>query len=103
MTRSALAGFVCAFLAEAQQPPGIVPQVHKAVNDGQFAVAGQLLDSYKSSHGVTPEYIEAFSWIGRGQLQSSHLDAAAENAAAVRKLSDGELTRRKLDAEPHLP
>jgi thiol-disulfide isomerase/thioredoxin len=110
MFRGALAVLIWAGIAVAQAPPpppppppGIVQLVHKAVNDGQFAVAGQLLDAWKASHGVTPEYIEAFSWIGRGQLQSSHLGEAEQNATAVRKLCDAELTHHKLDAEPHLP
>jgi thiol-disulfide isomerase/thioredoxin len=104
MISRALAGLVCIGIAVAQtQTPGLVPKVHTAVNAGDFATARHELDLYKASSGLTPEYIEAFSWIGRGQLQNSHLGEAEQNAVEVRKLCDAELTHRKLDAEPHLP
>jgi thiol-disulfide isomerase/thioredoxin len=85
------------------QKPVLVPQVHAAVDTGDFVTAGKLLDAYRESLGVTPEYIEALSWIGRAELKLSHAEAASENAAEVRKLCEEQLTRRKLDAEGHLP
>ena len=102
MFRAALWGLIFCGIACAQTK-SFVSQVHTAANAGNFAVAEQLLEAYKSAHGVTPEYIEAFSWIGRGQLQAAHFGAAEENATEVRKLCEAELKQRKLDAEPHLP
>ncbi|HYA18519.1 MAG TPA: TlpA disulfide reductase family protein [Bryobacteraceae bacterium] len=102
MFRAALCGLIILGAACAQTP-GLVPQVHAAVGAGDFATAGRLLAEYKTAHGATPEYIEAFSWIGRGQLQASHFGEAEENSAEVRKLCEAELKRRALDAEPHLP
>ena len=81
-----------------------VDDVHKAALAGDFPAAEQMLKAYRTANGTTPEYIEAFSWIGYGgQLAPRHFDAAAANAAAVRKLCAAELVHRNLDAEPHLP
>jgi thiol-disulfide isomerase/thioredoxin len=52
---------------------------------------------------VTPEYLEALSWVGRAALGSKDYAAAEQNAEEVRKLSLEQLTHRKLDAEPSLP
>src|SRR5689334_16010216 len=85
------------------QTPGLVPVVSSLASAGELDTANRILTQYKNAAGVTPEYIEAFSWLGRGQLAKNRLDAAVQNAAEVRKLCTSELTHRKLDAEPHLP
>ena len=81
----------------------IVSQVHKAALAGNTADANHLLQLYRSSQGVTPEYIEALSWIGRVALANGQMAAAEANAAEVRKLCEAQLAHRKLDAEAHLP
>jgi len=81
----------------------IVSLVHTAAVDGHAADADRLLQLYRSSQGITPEYIEALSWIGRAALSNGQTAAAEANAAEVRKLCDAQLAHRKLDAEPHLP
>jgi thiol-disulfide isomerase/thioredoxin len=87
----------------AAQTSVIIKQVHAAVDAGDFAAAKQQLGLYRDGLGVTPEYLEAYSWIGRGELKRVHLGAAEENAIDVRKLSEAQLAHRKLDAEAHLP
>ena len=87
----------------AQQKITIVAYVKAATAAGDFAAAEKGLNQYRAAAGVTPEYIEAFSWIGRGRLARHDIPAAEKNAAEVRKLADAELAHRKLDAEPHLP
>lgn len=90
-------------IAVSGDPPKFVAQVEAAAVAGDFAAANRLLQVYRSSQGVTPEYIEALSWIGRGELSKRQLAAADENAAEVRKLCEAALAHRKLDAEAHLP
>jgi thiol-disulfide isomerase/thioredoxin len=80
----------------------IVSLVHGAAAEGHAADANRLLQVYRSSQGVTPEYIEALSWIGRVALGNGQTAAAEANAAEVRKLCEAQLAHRKLDAEPHL-
>src|ERR1019366_8616257 len=85
------------------QAPAFVPLVTQLAMGGQFASAEKLLAQYRTALGVTPEYIEGYSWLGRAHLQRNEFDAATQNAAEVRKLVSAALTKRKLDAEPHLP
>jgi thiol-disulfide isomerase/thioredoxin len=87
----------------AQQKVSIVTYVKGAVTAGAYSAAQTALQQYHAAAGTTPEYIEAFSWIGRGQLTRHDAAAAETNAAEVRKLCLAELGHRKLDAEPHLP
>jgi thiol-disulfide isomerase/thioredoxin len=83
--------------------PTIVSEVHTAAAAGRTADANHLLELYRSSQGITPEYIEALSWIGRVALMNGQTAAAEANAAEVRKLCEEQLKHRKLDAESHLP
>jgi thiol-disulfide isomerase/thioredoxin len=92
-----------ALAAFAQQKVTIAIYVKAATVAGDFAAAEKGLNQYKAVAGVTPEYIEALSWIGRARLARHDLPAAAKNAEDVRKLALAELAHRKLDAEPHLP
>jgi thiol-disulfide isomerase/thioredoxin len=99
---------ICTALASlqsgaAQQKVTIVQYVQIMAGAGDFASAEKGLEQYRGALGVTPEYLEALSWIGRGQLAHSNYDAAEKNAADVQKLCLGQLSHRKLDAEPHLP
>jgi thiol-disulfide isomerase/thioredoxin len=94
---------VLAFVAWAQQKITIVNYVKAALAAGDFASAEKGLDQYRASAGATPEYIEALSWLGRGQLARHDAAAAEQNSDEVRKLCAANLAHRKLDAEPHLP
>jgi thiol-disulfide isomerase/thioredoxin len=84
-------------------PKTLVAKVHDAALAGDFASARLELGRYRATLGVTPEYIEALSWIGRGELSLRQTAAAEANAAEVRGLCETELKHRRLDAEAHLP
>lgn len=97
---------VCAVLAQtasAQQKVTIVQYVQLAATAGEFAAAENALGQYRKALGMTPEYLDALAWIGRGQLAKHNYDAAEKNAADVRTLCLAQLAHRKLDQEPHLP
>ncbi len=69
---------ICAALASlqpgaAQQKVTIVQYVQIMAGAGNFAAAEKGLDQYRGALGMTPEYLDALSWIGRGQLGSSQL------------------------------
>ncbi len=101
-----LAIFLCAGLAtqgHGQQKVTLVPFVRITAMAGDFATAEKGLQQYRGALGVTPEYLDALSWIGRGQLAKKNFDAAEKNAAEVQRLCAAELAHRALDAEPHLP
>jgi thiol-disulfide isomerase/thioredoxin len=70
---------------------------------GDFKTANSILKLYRDQRGVTPEYLEAYSWLGRGELQAKKYQAALDNAAEVRELSLKQLGSRKLDSDANLP
>ena len=85
------------------QTPTLIQQVKKSAQEGDFTAAQQTLDQFKASKGVTPEYLEAWSWIGRGQLAKKNYDAANTAAEAVRNACLAELKHRKVDDDKNLP
>jgi thiol-disulfide isomerase/thioredoxin len=87
----------------AQQQVTIAQYVQLATAAGQFGAAAKALAQYRAARGITPEYLDAFSRIGRAQLAKHNLDAAEKNSAEVLRLCQAQLAHRKLDAEPELP
>ncbi|HEX5228005.1 MAG TPA: TlpA disulfide reductase family protein [Bryobacteraceae bacterium] len=81
----------------------VVTDVQTAMSRAGFPVAEAILTSYKSQHGVTPEYLAAFSWLARGDLMTRQFDKADANARETERLAVQSLASRPLDAEPLLP
>jgi thiol-disulfide isomerase/thioredoxin len=77
--------------------------VKASLGAGAPSYAKQALTQYRATRGVTPEYIEALSWLGRAEYASRDYAGAQQNAEEVRKLCLEQLAHRKLDAEPSLP
>ena len=73
------------------------------MSQGNFPLAEAMLQSYKSQRGITPEYVEALSWLARGDLITRQFDKAESNARETQRLALQALATRPLDAEPHLP
>src|SRR6185312_11793540 len=94
---------LCLAAVWAQQQVTLVDFVHGNGLMGNFALAEKGLAQYRAARGITPEYLQALSWVGRDRLQHKDLADAQKNAAEVMKLSEAELAHRKLDAEPLLP
>jgi thiol-disulfide isomerase/thioredoxin len=90
-------------LAAAATSPDIVSDVRAAIAQNNFKLGENLLQRYQAGQGVTPEMIEALSWLGRGALAAGQLDPADGYAERTRKLALEQLAHRKLDAERHLP
>jgi len=90
-------------LAAAAAAPDIVGDVRAAIAQNNFTLGESLLQRYQAGQGVTPEMIEALSWLGRGALATGQLDPADGYAERTRKMALEQLAHRKLDAEPHLP
>ncbi len=82
---------------------GIVETVLASFATGSDARAIQELRAYRTSHGSTPEYLEAFSWLARAELDSHNYAPAETFALEVHALSVEQLKKRTLDREPHLP
>jgi cytochrome c biogenesis protein CcmG/thiol:disulfide interchange protein DsbE len=82
---------------------GVVEDVRTALAQNSFSAAEALLTSYRARNGVTPEYVEAYSWMGRAALSAHDYDQAAAYAKQTSALAVEQLKRRPLDAEPRLP
>jgi thiol-disulfide isomerase/thioredoxin len=82
---------------------GIVDDVRTALSRDNFSAADAYLNSYRARNGVTPEYIEAYSWMGRAALDAHQYDQAEAYAKQTRILAQEQLKLRPLDSEPHLP
>src|SRR5579863_3892606 len=82
---------------------GIVDDVRIALDQNNFSAAEAALNSYRGRQGVNPEYLEAYSWLGRQALEQRDYERAAAYAKQTKTLALEQLKQRKLDAEPHLP
>ena len=81
----------------------IIPQVRAAIAGKDFALGEKLIAEYKAARGVTPEMLEALSWLGRGAQAAQQWDKAEGYAGQTRRLALEELKKRPLDAEQNLP
>src|SRR5258708_18608390 len=81
---------------------GIVEDVRTALSQNNFSAADSDLNSYRSKNGVSPEYVEAYSWMGRAALEAHQYDQAAAYAKQTKTLALEQLKPNPLHAEPHL-
>src|SRR5438552_1453364 len=81
----------------------VITDVRGAIAANDFARGESLIAAYRAEHGVTPEMVEALSWLGRGALSAKQLDKAEAYARQTQSLALEQLKKRPVDAEPHLP
>jgi thiol-disulfide isomerase/thioredoxin len=81
----------------------LVGDVRAELAQNSFSAAKSELQTYKTERGVTPEYLEALSWMARAEAEAKQWDQAEADASQTRSLSQQQLAKRQLDAEPHLP
>ena len=81
----------------------IFADVRATIAQNNYPGGERTLESYKKASGVTPEYILALSWLGRGSQATKSWDAAERYSTETRKLCLAALKTRKLDDEPKLP
>jgi thiol-disulfide isomerase/thioredoxin len=97
-----LAGIVL-WVAPLAAQGDLVGDVRNRLAGNDFSGAEAELRSYKGQRGVTPEYLEALSWMARQAAEMKQWTQAAGYASDTRKLCELQLTKRRLDAEPQLP
>ncbi len=103
-----VAGAPAARAQSASQAPAaaaadVIAEVRAAIAKNDFAAGEQILAAYRTSKGMTPEALEAMSWLGRGALAATRLDQAEKYALDTYDLSVAALKTRKMDDEPRLP
>jgi thiol-disulfide isomerase/thioredoxin len=84
-------------------PPNLIQQVRAVINKGDLPGAAAVAETYRKDKGITPEYLEAFSWLGRGALAQKQYDQAEQYALDAYDLCTDALKTRKMDDEPRLP
>jgi thiol-disulfide isomerase/thioredoxin len=89
--------------AQAPAPPNLIQQVRAVINKGDLSGAEAVAAAYRKDKGITPEYLEAFSWLGRGALAERRYDQAEQYALDAYDLCLDALKTRKMDDEPRLP
>src|ERR1022692_1856132 len=82
---------------------GIVEDVRGALAENSFTAADVYLKGYLAKNGVTPEYIEAYSWMARTALGNKDYDQATAYAKQTESLALEQLKQHPLDSEAHLP
>ncbi len=95
--------FLVMFLLAVPAWAGIVEDVRTALAQSNFGAADSDLNSYRTRNGITPEYLEAYSWMGRAALEARQYDQAMAYARQTKNLALEQLKQRPLDAEPRLP
>ena len=84
-------------------PPAVIAETRAAIATGEFAKAEGVVAADRKARGVTPENLEAQSWLGRGALAAEQYDKAELYAGATYDLATAELKKRSMDQEPRLP
>lgn len=94
---------VAGTVGHAGQSGTAIADVYAAIAQRDFARGEKLLETYRSTHGVTPEMLEALSWLGREALAARQWDKADAYARQTYALARSALEGRSVDQEPHLP
>jgi thiol-disulfide isomerase/thioredoxin len=81
----------------------IIQAVRGSFAHNNSTAAEAELQTYRAQHGVTPEYLEALSWMARGSLEANQLDHAESYAKQTETLIRQQLLKHPLDSDPHLP
>jgi thiol-disulfide isomerase/thioredoxin len=81
---------------------GIVEDVRFVLARNDLQTATNMLAAYRSQRGVDAEYVDALSWVARGELETGDLEQANKAAQETQKLARQLLTNSRLDQQPHL-
>src|SRR5258707_14552057 len=80
---------------------GVITDVRGAIAGNDFKTASNMLASYRAQHGVDPEYLEALSWMGRGELAAGDFSQAYKFGQETQKQTIQFLKGAKVDSQPH--
>jgi thiol-disulfide isomerase/thioredoxin len=81
---------------------GIIDDVRTSLAQQNFSAAESALNAYKSKSGITPEYLEALSWMGRAALSMQQYSQASTYARQTQTLAVPLLKKKSVDADEHL-
>lgn len=95
--------FFLLLLAASLGSANVIHDVRGAIAHNDFSQASEFIETYRTAHGVTPEMLEALSWMARGSLAAKNYDQAEKYAQETYQLSVDQLKKRPLDQEKNLP
>lgn len=101
--KSAFLLIVFSLFTVAAKAQDFVSAVRGTMDGYGIPAAESLLKQYRDARGITPEYIDAFSWLARKELADRNYAAAENYAQQTYEMCVAELKHSALDAEPHLP
>jgi thiol-disulfide isomerase/thioredoxin len=90
-------------LLTATASAGVVEDVRTAIARDDIPRAAEYIRAYRAAIGVTPEMIEALSWMARGTLAGKNYGPAEAYARETVQLSLEQLKKRPLDQDHNLP
>ncbi len=101
-TISVLAGVVLA-VALVSAAPNVVQDVRMRLAKNDFTGAAAQIQNYRRSFGVTPDVLEAMSWMARAELGRKNLDQAEKWSQDTYQLSAAEVKKHPLSRDPDAP
>ncbi len=94
--------FLFFFLTLAASATSLVNDVRESLARNDVPRASEMIRAYRASKGVTPEAVEALSWMARAELAQKNLVGADKYAQETYKLSLDQLKTHPLLRDPHL-
>lgn len=96
-------GLALALALQVAAAAGLIPRVQALIAKSDFSGAEALTTSYRRANGVTPQFLEAISWIARGAFVQKQYEVATTYDNLTYRLCLEALKTRGVDDEPHLP
>jgi len=81
----------------------IVQDVRMRLAQNDFTGAAGQIQNYRRSFGVTPDVLEAMSWMARAELGRKNLDQAEKWSQDTYQLSAAEVKKHPLSRDPNAP
>lgn len=82
--------------------PNLADSVHESVARGDLARAAEMIRSYRAAKGVTPEVVEALSWMARGEFAKKDLVQADKYAQETYRLAQEQAKTHPLSHDANL-
>ena len=95
--------FIFSVFTVAAKAQDFVYSVRGSLDRGALPEAEAKLKQYRELRGITPEYLEAYSWLARNALTQKQYVRAIKLADETYAMCEAELKKRQVDAEPRLP
>src|SRR5580700_7440908 len=94
--------FLFFILAVTASAATLVESVRESIARNDLPRASETIRSYRASKGVTPEAVEALSWMARAEFAQKNLVQADKYAQETYKLSQEQIKSHPLLRDPNL-